>query len=95
MDFHPSWHALLGLLRSQQLQALPFAQPRAGAWVARTAGYFLQAQVESGSLCPPTMTFASIPVLRKETALFAELEPRLMRPSTMRATCRGAARPRS
>ncbi|PZX21788.1 isovaleryl CoA dehydrogenase [Cupriavidus phytorum] len=77
VEFHPAWHALLGLLRSQQLQALPFAQPRAGAWAARTAGYFLQAQVESGSLCPPTMTFASIPVLRKEAALFAELEPRL------------------
>jgi putative acyl-CoA dehydrogenase len=77
VTFHPSWHALLSLLRSQQLQALPFAEPRAGAWMARTAGYFLQAQVESGSLCPTTMTFASIPVLRKETALFAELEPRL------------------
>ncbi|SOZ59324.1 isovaleryl CoA dehydrogenase [Cupriavidus taiwanensis] len=77
VEFHPGWHALLGLLREQQLQALPFAQPRAGAWAARTAGYYLQAQVESGSLCPPTMTFASIPVLRKEAALFAELEPRL------------------
>ncbi|SOZ98643.1 isovaleryl CoA dehydrogenase [Cupriavidus taiwanensis] len=77
VEFHPGWHALLGLLRGQQLQALPFAQPRAGAWAARTAGYYLQAQVESGSLCPPTMTFASIPVLRKEAALFAELEPRL------------------
>ncbi len=68
VSFHPSWHALLGLLRGQQLQALPFAQPRAGAWAARTAGYFLQAQVESGSLCPTTMTLASIPVLRKEPA---------------------------
>ncbi len=77
VTFHPSWHALLALLRSQQLQALPFAEPRAGAWMARTAGYFLQAQVESGSLCPTTMTFASIPVLRKETALFADLAPRL------------------
>ncbi len=75
--FHASWHALLSLLRGQQLQALPFAQPRAGAWAARTAGYFLQAQVESGSLCPTTMTFASIPVLRREPALFAELAPRL------------------
>ncbi|GJG96027.1 acyl-CoA dehydrogenase family protein [Cupriavidus pauculus] len=75
--FHPAWHQLLALLRSQQLQALPFAQPRTGAWAARTAGYFLQAQVESGSLCPTTMTFASIPVLSKEPALFRDLEPRL------------------
>ena len=77
VQFHPAWHRLLALLRSQQLQALPFAQPRAGAWVARTAGYFLQAQVESGSLCPTTMTFASIPVLSKEPALYRDLEARL------------------
>ncbi|MBY4946271.1 acyl-CoA dehydrogenase family protein [Cupriavidus respiraculi] len=77
VDFDTSWHALLSLLRGEQLQALPFAQPRAGAWAARTAGYFLQAQIESGTLCPTTMTFASIPVLRRETSLFAELEPRL------------------
>ncbi|AOZ04887.1 acyl-CoA dehydrogenase family protein [Cupriavidus malaysiensis] len=77
VDFHASWHSLLGLLRGQQLQALPFSQPREGAWAARTAGYFLQAQVEAGSLCPVTMTLASIPVLAKESALFAELAPRL------------------
>jgi putative acyl-CoA dehydrogenase len=80
VSFHPAWHALLTLLRSQQLQALPFARPRAGAWAARTTGYYLQAQVESGALCPTTMTFASIPVLRKEPALFAALEARLYSP---------------
>ena len=37
----------------------------------------MQAQIESGTLCPATMTFASIPVLQKETALFADLAPRL------------------
>lgn len=77
VQFHPAWHQLLALLRSQQLQALPFAEPRPGAWAARTAGYFLQAQVESGSLCPTTMTFASIPVLSKEPALYRDLQPRL------------------
>ncbi|WP_423195098.1 MULTISPECIES: acyl-CoA dehydrogenase family protein [unclassified Cupriavidus] len=80
VTFQPGWHQLLGLLRAQQLQALPFAEPRAGAWAARTAGYFLQAQVEAGSLCPVTMTFASIPVLRKEPRLYRELEPRLLAP---------------
>ncbi|MBY4896668.1 acyl-CoA dehydrogenase family protein [Cupriavidus sp. AU9028] len=78
--FDPAWHSLLSLLRSQQLQALPFAQPKPGAWVARTAGYYLQAQVESGSLCPATMTFASIPVLMKEPDLFAPLRSRLYAP---------------
>jgi putative acyl-CoA dehydrogenase len=37
----------------------------------------MQAQVEAGSLCPTTMTFASIPVLQNEPKLFAELQSRL------------------
>jgi putative acyl-CoA dehydrogenase len=77
VEFHPSWHALLGLLRREGLHASPWMEPKNGAHVARAAGYFMQAQVESGSLCPTTMTFASIPVLRNEPKLFAALGPKL------------------
>jgi putative acyl-CoA dehydrogenase len=77
LEFHPSWHALIGLLRREGLQSLPFEKPQAGAMAARCAGYFLHAQLESGSLCPITMTFASIPVLRREPALFATLADKL------------------
>jgi putative acyl-CoA dehydrogenase len=77
VEFHPSWHALLGLLRREGLHAMPWETPRPGAQVARTAGYFMQAQIEAGSLCPTTMTFAAIPVLRNEPALFANLEAQL------------------
>ena len=69
LEFHPSWHTLLSLLRREGLHALPFSDPQSGAMVARCAGYFLHAQLESGSLCPLTMTFASIPVLQREPAL--------------------------
>jgi putative acyl-CoA dehydrogenase len=77
VEFHPSWHELLRLLRKEGLHALPWAQPKTGAHVARAAGYFMQSQVEAGSLCPTTMTFASIPVLANEPALFSELQSRL------------------
>ena len=77
LEFHPSWHRLLALLRAEGLHALPFSEPRPGAMAARCAGYFLHAQLESGSLCPLTMTFASIPVLRREPALFAALAEKL------------------
>jgi putative acyl-CoA dehydrogenase len=77
VEFHPSWHALLGLLRREALHALPWMQPKPGAQVARAAGYFMHSQVEAGSLCPTTMTFASIPVLRNEPALFAALQAKL------------------
>lgn len=77
VDFHPSWHELLGLLRREGLHALPWMQPQPGAQVARAAGFFLQSQIEAGSLCPTTMTFASIPVLQNEPSLFASLKEKL------------------
>lgn len=78
--FHPAWHSLMGLLRGAQLQSLPWAHPRGGVMAARTASYFLHAQIEAGSLCPTTMTFASIPVLAKEPALFATIKDKLLSP---------------
>ena len=78
LEFHPSWHQLLTLLRREGLHALPFEQPQPGAMPARCAGYFLHAQLESGSLCPLTMTFASVPVLQREPALYATLRDKLL-----------------
>lgn len=78
--FHPAWHSLMGLLRGAQLQSLPWAHPRGGVMAARTASYFVHAQNEAGSLCPTTMTFASIPVLAKEPALFATIKDKLLAP---------------
>jgi putative acyl-CoA dehydrogenase len=77
VEFHSSWHRLLASLRREGLHALPFMAPRPGAQAARAAGYFLHAQVEAGSLCPTTMTYASIPVLSAEPALFARLRDKL------------------
>ena len=83
IEFHPAWHTLLSMLREQGLHAMPFesgtlAKPRPGSMAARAAGYFLHAQLESGSLCPLTMTFASIPVLQKEPSLYARLQAQLL-----------------
>jgi putative acyl-CoA dehydrogenase len=77
LEFHPAWHTLLSMLRREGLHALPFSDPQRGAMAARCAGYFLHAQLESGSLCPLTMTFASIPVLQREPALFETLRDKL------------------
>ena len=41
----------------------PWAEPRPGAQVARAAMHLLYGQVESGTQCPLTMTFAATPVL--------------------------------
>jgi len=78
IEFHPSWHALMALTRSHGLVSLPFTQPRAGVWAAYAASQYLHNQIEAGTYCPISMTFASIPVLRKESALFARIGPALL-----------------
>lgn len=77
VEFHPAWHRLLSSMRHEALHALPWTQPQAGAMAARAAGFYLHGQIEAGTLCPITMTFASIPVLAKHPALFAALRDKL------------------
>ncbi|MDO9217345.1 MAG: acyl-CoA dehydrogenase family protein, partial [Lacisediminimonas sp.] len=77
VEFHPSWHALLAQLREHGMQARAWLEPGPNAHLARAASYYLFAQLESGSLCPVTMTFAAIPVLQKEPALFSQLADKL------------------
>src|SRR6185312_2504485 len=57
VDFHPSWHALLGLGLDAGLHCSPWSEPRAGAHVARAAGTYMLAQIESGVYCPISMTY--------------------------------------
>lgn len=78
VDFHPSWHQLMAMYREQGLIGLPFADHRKGRWAAWAAGFYLHSQVEQGTMCPATMTTASIPVLQKEPALWAQLQAPLM-----------------
>ncbi|WP_312565003.1 acyl-CoA dehydrogenase family protein [Comamonas sp.] len=74
VEFHPAWHALMGMYRAQGLISLPFDNDVPGRFSAWAAGFYLHSQVEQGSMCPATMTTAAIPLLRKEPVLWAQLE---------------------
>lgn len=77
VDFHPAWHGLMRMLREQGLVALPYSHPAQGVWSAYAAGIYLHGQVDAGSLCPTTMTMASISVLAQEPELFESLRDKL------------------
>jgi putative acyl-CoA dehydrogenase len=77
VEFHPAWHQLLGLGVAHGLHSSPWREPRAGAHVARAAGFLTLGQVEAGVGCPLSMTFAAVPALRAEPSLLDEWEPRL------------------
>jgi len=62
--FHPAWHLLMQGLCTNRVHNLAWEEEaRKGAFVARAARFVLHAQVESGTLCPITMTFAATPLL--------------------------------
>ncbi len=76
--FSGAWHALLAGLRADGAVTLPFEDRRPGRWSAWAACFYLHGQVEAGTLCPATMTQASIPVLRREPTLWPALASRLL-----------------
>ena len=78
IEFHPAWHQLMALYRGQGLVSLPVREQQPGRWTAWAAGFYLHGQVEQGTLCPATMTQASIPVLRREPTLWPALASRLL-----------------
>jgi putative acyl-CoA dehydrogenase len=78
VEFHPAWHALLGVAIEHGLHALPWCEPRAGVHAARAAGFYLWQQVEAGHGCPVSMTHAAVPALRAAAPELAkEWEPKL------------------
>jgi putative acyl-CoA dehydrogenase len=80
VEFHPAWHALLDDITARGLHTGPWAHPRPGAHVARAASYFMQAQLESGTLCPTTMTYGSVAAIRNDPALADQILPALYAP---------------
>jgi putative acyl-CoA dehydrogenase len=66
--FHPAWDALMRLAMAAGEHCAPWRTPQSGAQVARAAMYYLHAQVENGTQCPLTMTYASAPVLTRHAA---------------------------
>jgi len=77
VDFHPSWHALMARYRGAGWVSLASRDTRPGRWVADAAGLYLHSQVESGTTCPSIMTWASIPLLEREAALWPALKDKL------------------
>src|ERR1700722_4190451 len=82
VEFHPAYHDLMrasiagGLHASTWTPSGERAAPPAE--VARAARYYMAAQVESGHLCPITMTRAALAPLAADSALLAQVAPKVV-----------------
>ncbi|MFJ8060497.1 acyl-CoA dehydrogenase family protein [Streptomyces sp. NPDC096142] len=77
VEFHPSWHRLMGVAVAEGLAGAPWADERPGAHAARTAKGLVWGHTEAGHGCPTSMTYAAVPALRATPELASVYEPLL------------------
>jgi putative acyl-CoA dehydrogenase len=78
VGYHPAYHELMRIGVEVRTHSLPWINSDSGAHVARAALAFLRHQIDEGTSCPLTMTFAAIPSLRLQPELAREWEPRIL-----------------
>ncbi|MBX3636286.1 MAG: acyl-CoA dehydrogenase family protein [Rubrivivax sp.] len=76
VEFHPSYHALLGSALAHGLHGTPWSAAP-GGHVERAAAFMLFTEAEPSVLCPVSMTYAVTPALRANAALHAAFGARL------------------
>ncbi|MBN9288842.1 MAG: hypothetical protein BGO43_08120 [Gammaproteobacteria bacterium 39-13] len=65
VEYHPSYHALMHEATNIGIHCLPWLQSSKQGHLARLALEYIHMQVEAGSGCPLSMTYAGIPLLQK------------------------------
>jgi putative acyl-CoA dehydrogenase len=82
VEFHPAYHHFMAESVAAGLQGSTWqdngAPAPAPAQVVRTARFYMAAQVETGHLCPITMTRAAVAALVAEPALAAKVLPKIL-----------------
>jgi putative acyl-CoA dehydrogenase len=80
--FHPAYHRLMGESIAAGLHASAWAEngrhAPAPSEVLRAARFYMVAQIETGHLCPITMTRAALAALAAEPALLAKIAPKVL-----------------
>ena len=75
VEYHPAYHELMKTSLAHGLHSGPWANPRAGAHVARAAKVIVWYQVDAGHICPVSMTYAVVPALRHQLEVAEVWEP--------------------
>ncbi len=96
VEFHPAYHALMRRSVAYGLHSSVWENGDAEIGrrhQVRAARFYLTAELETGHLCPITMTSASLAALMASPKLFREWAPRVTTRNTTRARSRRSKRP--
>jgi len=78
VKFHPAYHRLMALAMDHRIHSIGWAERRPGRHVAHAAMLALQTQAEAGTMCPISMTYASVAALRHQPDVAAVWEPKIV-----------------
>lgn len=78
VEYHPAYHELMRIGMAYETHSMPWSKPQPGVHVARGALMMLRHQVDEGTSCPLTMTFAVVPALRNQPDVAVIWEPRVL-----------------
>jgi len=77
VEYHPSYHALMQRAFGAGVHSLAWKREREG-FSGRAVLFYLWNQLEQGTACPVTMTFASIPVLAHAPEIGRDWRPKIL-----------------
>lgn len=78
VEFHPAYHELMRIAMEHETHSLAWTNNKAGKYVARSVLAYLKQQVDEGTSCPVTMTFAVVPSLKISEEIADEWLPKVL-----------------
>ncbi|MFZ0572724.1 MAG: acyl-CoA dehydrogenase family protein [Rhodomicrobium sp.] len=78
VKFHPAYHRLMALAMEHRIHSIGWGEKRPGRHVAHAALLALHTQAEAGTMCPISMTYASVAALRHQPELASVWEPKIV-----------------
>jgi putative acyl-CoA dehydrogenase len=78
VTFHPAYHWLMALAMEHRIHSIGWAEGRPGRHVSHAALLALFTEAEAGTMCPISMTYASVPALRHQPEIAALWEPKIV-----------------
>ncbi len=79
IEFHPAYHDLMDFAIQNELHVFPWNHnEEKNAHLVRMASFYMYSQIEAGSGCPLSMTFACVPAIQKTAHVAKEWLPKIL-----------------
>lgn len=75
VEYHPAYHQMMEAAIGHQVHSIAWTASNKGAYLAHSTLSYLKQQIDEGSSCPLTMTFAVVPSLKIESDIAKEWLP--------------------